>query len=319
MRANDGKWSGLAIELMEEIGRELSRKISWTFVDTTEDIIKAVATGKVDAGIAAVTITAERETKVDFSHPYYDTGLSIAVANRRTSGLWDITCAMISPAFLKTVGTLGVLLFFIGSLVWLFERQRNSDQFHKEPIKGIGNGIWWAAVTMTTVGYGDKTPTTPLGRAVAVIWMFAALILTALFTAHLASSLTAHRIAGPVASVSDLPSARVGIVEKSSSSLFFEKQFIRSTTFPDVSSGLHALAENKIDAFVHDEPILRYHIEQDFHGVLDLLPHVFEPADYGIVLPSGSVLRETVNQELLNVLSSPRWSRIRQRYLGQDT
>jgi len=50
-------------------------------------------------------------------------------------------------------------------------------EFHYEnPIKGSNinsaqDGIWWAAVTMSTVGYGDKYPTTPEGRTIAIVLM----------------------------------------------------------------------------------------------------------------------------------------------------
>lgn len=44
------------------------------------------------------------------------------------------------------------------------------------PIKGLGQAVWWAAVTMTTVGYGDKAPKTLGGRVVAVAWMLASIV-----------------------------------------------------------------------------------------------------------------------------------------------
>jgi voltage-gated potassium channel len=40
-------------------------------------------------------------------------------------------------------------------------------------ITNLGDAIWWSATTITTVGYGDYTPITPLGRTVAIIVMFA--------------------------------------------------------------------------------------------------------------------------------------------------
>ncbi|MCH9807737.1 MAG: transporter substrate-binding domain-containing protein [Alphaproteobacteria bacterium] len=318
MQGKDGKWTGLAVELMEEIARDLDRKVTWTGVETTKDLIDTVAAGSADAGMAAVTITSEREKFVDFSHSYYDSGLTIAVPRNQGVRVLDIFKALSSPAFLATVGTLGLLLLAIGALIWFVERRQNSDQFDDDPISGIGDGFWWSAVTMTTVGYGDKAPVTPLGRAIAVVWMFAALILTAVFTAQLATSLTVGSISGPVKGLDDLASARVGVVDGSASTAYFENRFIRVRGFSSLEAGLDALANNSIDAFVHDEPILRFTVLRDYTARFNILSQLFEPQDYGIVLPPGSELREPLNQALLDVKSSPRWQTIRSHYFGRQ-
>ena len=58
----------------------------------------------------------------------------------------------------------------------------------------LRDGLYWAVVTMTTVGYGDKTPKTTLGRAVAALWMLGSLVLVSLLSTSLVSRLTADRV-----------------------------------------------------------------------------------------------------------------------------
>ena len=56
------------------------------------------------------------------------------------------------------------------------------------------NPYWWAIVTMTTVGYGDFSPTTPAGRFFAVIIMFIGISLVSLLTASISSIFVAQKI-----------------------------------------------------------------------------------------------------------------------------
>ena len=75
---------------------------------------------------------------------------------------------------LRTI--LGVLIICIVSFGFVF--------YLVEPqIKTFGDGIWWALVTITTVGYGDITPDTALGRFIAGTLMFVGLGLIATVTA----------------------------------------------------------------------------------------------------------------------------------------
>lgn len=54
-------------------------------------------------------------------------------------------------------------------------------------IGSLGDALWWAVTTMTTVGYGDYFPTTPGGRGVAVFLMFAGIAVFGVITANVAS------------------------------------------------------------------------------------------------------------------------------------
>jgi voltage-gated potassium channel len=54
-------------------------------------------------------------------------------------------------------------------------------------IKNFGDGLWWAITTVTTVGYGDRYPTTTEGRFIAVTLMIMGISLMGVITASVAA------------------------------------------------------------------------------------------------------------------------------------
>ncbi|MGV8857902.1 potassium channel family protein [Rhodoglobus sp.] len=80
------------------------------------------------------------------------------------------------------VGSSLLLVFVAGLAILDTERSAASSQ-----IANLGDGIWWAFVTITTVGYGDIYPATTLGRVIAAGVMIAGIALLGVVTATLAS------------------------------------------------------------------------------------------------------------------------------------
>jgi ABC-type amino acid transport substrate-binding protein len=187
-RGEDGAWRGIAVDLWAGVAERLGVEYRFIELGLTE-MLDAVAEGRADAAVAALTITSDRERRVDFSHPFHTSGLGIAVHQRPAGGLVKVLKRLFSGQFLAVLGGLLALLTVVGVLIWLAERRTNAH-FPGAPAKGIGAGLWWSAVTMTTVGYGDKAPTTLFGRALAMVWMFAGLIIISGFTAAITTALT---------------------------------------------------------------------------------------------------------------------------------
>jgi voltage-gated potassium channel len=72
---------------------------------------------------------------------------------------------------------------FLGAwLVLLFEENAKGSNIHSYP-----DALWWAIVTVTTVGYGDRFPVSAGGRAVAVVLMLVGIGLIGVLTATVAS------------------------------------------------------------------------------------------------------------------------------------
>ncbi len=313
---DDGTWSGISIELWRGVANEIGLRYEFENLPLDE-ILAGVESGKLDAGVAAITMTHEREQDLDFSHSYFNSGLGIAVPLRQSTSWSAVIRRLFSTVFLKIVVAIFAVLLVIGTLVYFFERRRNREDFGGSLIKGLSNGIWWAAVTMTTVGYGDKVPKTPGGRAIAVVWMYSAIVIISIFTASVTSILTLSQLESNVRGPRDLHRVRVATVADSTSAEFLRRRGIVFKSFETIDQCLDGLSDDRFDAVVYDAPILQYVVLNEYPSQIQVLPATFEKQDYGIVIPPQSPLRESVNQAVLQVITTPQWDETLRRYLGE--
>ena len=312
MKDNDGSWYGLGVDLLGVVSRHSG--VHYQFVETEpEGIVRDVASGKLDAGIGAVPINAADERIIDFSQPYYSGEVGVALRLVDQLGPKFLFRLLASPAFLYMLGLLTGPVFVFGALIWLIERRANPQQFEPRPARGVFSGIWWATVTMTTVGYGDKAPVTFLGRLLAMAWMFAALILASITTAQLAAGLTSSLNTNFVSGVADLSGLDVGTVSQSVAEAELSLISIPSKPFKTVSAGLEALANHDIDAFVYDRAALQWALKN--YSDLYLTGLQFSRENFGLILPQGSPYREQVNVAILQALQTEQWHLTLERYL----
>jgi ABC-type amino acid transport substrate-binding protein len=257
MKTADGRWEGLGTELWQAIVQELGVEYELIEYSSIGQIIEAFEKKELDA-LIAMAVKASRENILDLTHAYLRSGSAIAVpAVISGHSLFHFGGHFVdrfaSLEFLLLIGLLVLLSSAAGALVWLFEGRRNREMFGGGPVKGLGHGIWWAMVTMTTVGYGDKAPKTIGGRIVALVWMFVSIILVASFRAVITVSLTVGELSGKVHGLRDLYGVRVGAVDQSGALNFLAQRGIAALPFENERDGLQAIVDKKIDAFVYND------------------------------------------------------------------
>ena len=323
MLNEENQWEGISIDLLRDVKAELEEisghEIEIQFkIQTLAEMLDAVAESKVDIVAAALTVNYERERRMDFTHSFHTSGLGIAVgANQRRSGWSGIVDAVFSETFGRIVAGLLIAMLISAVAVYLFERNANPEHFDHGWFRGVAAAMWWAAVTLTTVGYGDKVPKTFGGRTIALVWMFAGLFIIAGFTAAVTSALTLTELRAKVSGPSDLSRIKVATVEGSTTADYLRSRHIMFAKHPDVDSALASLVANKCDAVVYDAPMLRYQTFQKYTGEAFVLQNTFERQNYAFALPSNSPLREPINQVLLRKTSSASWEEVLQTYFGE--
>ena len=309
----NGQPSGLSLSFWELIDEKIPAKVEYRWYKDLDQMLAAVANKELDLSINPVTVTEKRMDSLDFSQPFFISGTTAVrkdVSN--WTGFFD---NLFSREFFSAIAILAAVIFVFGFLVWLFERRKNPEQF-APGWQGILDGFWWSAVTMTTVGYGDKAPASRGGKFIGLIWMFAAILLISGLTAGVASALTVNTIERKIGGIEDLRRFETGSIPGSGTAEFLEIYGLPNQYYNEVNTGLEAIQNGEIEVFLFDRPILQFFLDRgDFDDLV--MDHRNLKTDYySFTYPKGSPLREALDPKIVRALKSENWNFILQNTNG---
>jgi ABC-type amino acid transport substrate-binding protein len=315
-----GEWTGYSVDLWEQVAEDLSLDTEYVEVASVAEQLEAVEAGAADVAVGAVSITEERERVVDFSKRIYDSGVGILVSDSLRGGntLRDVAGTLLTRAVVGVVVLIVLLVVVAGHVVWVVERRRNTDHFPRAYLPGVAQGMWWAAVTMTTVGYGDTVTHTRGGRLVSVAWMLIALVVLAQFTGTIASVLTQERLESTVDGVEDLYGREVATVAGTTSADWLAEIALPAQEVADVDVAVQLLLDGDVDAVVFDEPVLRREANTTAANRSELVDRLYRPQGIGFAFPEGSTLVEPVDVELLALWEDETVGGLADKWFGEQ-
>ena len=297
--------SGISVEIWNDVAERLDQSYEFIIKPNTDANIKAVADGTVDLAIGPISITPARlaNPKIDFTQPYFH-GFEALLIPKKPPGLITRLRPFIGWAALSSVGILISLLFIFGNLIWLAERRKNTEQFPRQYLHGVGNGMWFGLVTLTTVGYGDRAPLSRTGRTIAGIWMVMSLVAVSSITAGLASAFTlslAELAPSAIRNKADLRGKKIAVVEGTTSLRWGKLYEINPVLTKDLDEGIKKLKQGEVEGIIFDAAPLRHYLKENKQSKLKLANFPLAIQTYGFVLPMGSPLRNPLNIELLGM------------------
>jgi ABC-type amino acid transport substrate-binding protein len=278
---NNGQLEGPSYWLWEQVAQE--HDITFVLKEVSLDsLLNGIAAGTFDVSASPLTITSSRLEVMDFTAPYFIAHSSVLTPEvSATERAFEFISSFFSVNFFRALGALIFIILIFGFLEWYFERKSNKEEFGSG-LKGLWAGFWWSAVTMTTVGYGDKSPRTVGGRIVALVWMFTAVIIISGFTASIASSLTVNRIGTSSGQIQDFKDETLGTVVNSGTDRWLKDNFFTNKmTYQNVDEIIEALEKNKLDAVAYDRPILQDIVKNDSLTRFRVLDINYNPQFYG--------------------------------------
>lgn len=303
--------SGPSVWLVDHIAEDMGKSVVYRQM-SFKKLLSALETGAVDLSASPLTITSDRAQRMDFSAPFYTAHSTVINPEQST---WETASGFIrsffSLNFFRALGALAFIILIFGLLVWVLERRANPDEFG-DGIKGLWSGFWWSAVTMTTVGYGDKSPRTTGGRVVALIWMFTAIVVISGFTASIASSLTMNQMSGSADELNAFKDKKLGVLKQSSTSRWLSDHFFSNqVVYEDLNLAVEDLRNGKIAGVADDRPVLTHLLNESSEDEepLTLEAFNFNAQHYALGLRKGlrSGFRDSLNLALLRRIESPEW------------
>lgn len=315
------RYSGFAVALWDQIAAVMGVDYELYGVNTVAKQLDEVDRGAADLALSAIGITSRREQSVDFSHPFFRTGLQVMVPSDAGGGLVARAQQFVGAIFLSQVPL--IILLFGGALllsahvIWWVERQDN-PQFPNDYRHGIWESFWWAVVTITTVGYGDKTPRGRVGKGVALVWMVLGYFVFATFTATVTSSLAIGELRGEITGPGDLAGNTVSTVRDTTAADYLVSEGLSPMLVDDIEQAYTALDEGEADAVVFDAPALQFHAAREGQGEVETVGPVFEQLEYGIATADDAALRDRINRALLQLIESGVYDRLQNEWFGNS-
>lgn len=296
-----GKLTGFSIELWEKIAENLKIKYDLQTTKTVNELLDRINSKQADLGVAAISVTSDREKRFDFSQPIFDSGLQILVRNQGTqSPIGHILSSLFSPSMLQLFGIMLLIVLIPAHLVWFAEHKHDGGFLDpKSYFPGIFKSVWWAAATLAT--QAEEMPKGAWGRILAVLWMFTSVVFIAYFTATVTTSLTVEQLHSNIKGLDDLPGKRVATIAGSTSDNYLQQSKIEPVTYQQIEPAFAALENNQVDAVVFDSPILLYYAAHEGKGKVQVVGNIFRKEEYAIAMPNNSPLRKEINKALLSL------------------
>jgi len=307
---------GFSIDIWDELARRMHTDFTWIKVARQADLLPAVQRGDADVAIAAITMTPEREKTVDFSLPYFDSGLQIMVrANNNNTFLtsfWSIPWLAIG----QLVGVAVVIVFVLANLVWLMERKHDPN-FPKPWLRGVGEGLWVTMLIIATGEHGERETAGLWKRLLVPAMWLIGVVLIAQLTATVTSSQTVARLQSNIRGPDDLPGKTIGTVPGTVAADYLTDRGLPFVEVNSATEGFRVLMQGEVQAIVYDAPTLQYWAGKLGTGALAVVGPIFRPERYGIAVADGSPLRKSINETLLSMYEDGTYERIYGKWFTQ--
>jgi hypothetical protein len=299
---------GYDSQLREKLFPKLGFAFNLSVYPTYSTLVTATSRRECDVGFAPFVRSSERlscdTTKsisddnncIEFALRYYTGGCGMFFSTDSFLKQQSTLKLIIQPDMMNKLFLLLLIIVVAGHIIWFIESRYNNADFAHDYRDGIDDGIWWALITVSTVGYGDKYPRSAPGRLFTCVLVLAGIVVYAVFAGTAAAALSTVPILPTT--YSEFRTAGVKVCSLS----FYNKNILKKLhSFPDrllvagegnadsLLTCMEKLRRKEVQAVYYDLPFIGAYRLADDQAGFKLSEYAFaelEKFDYHVAFPS---------------------------------
>lgn len=305
---NDGVWEWFSIDIWKEIAEKNNFDYDFVSHDDFSVMLENTTEKKYDASIANISVTVEREKVLDFSTPFYDSGLNIMSlsANNEVFSFYNSYSSKI---------------LFLLQVVWAFLFILTHYFFVSNVLK---DNITWLSYPKEIIPIffevlSQIKETLWMKILLPISWIMAVLVVSFVsqkFTIVLNGFDSAYAESNPI-SFLDIDWKSIWVTKSSVGESFLEKKWIVSQSYSELTEAYSDLESWVLNYIVTDDPVLRYYAKNNV--LFQVVWKTFNPDQYAIVFPQykgkdNANFIKKVNVAILEMKESGKYDEIYSKY-----
>lgn len=315
---NDEEYTGLAIDLWEEIAQKKGWKFEYQEYNTFRDLIEATNSARVDLAMTNLTITQQRALKVDFTQPWFDGGMRLMVNTEQGTGIRGVIKGLAQAGFITAYAWIAFVIIFATALLTLFDRR-----FDKSFPARWRDGVAESFYTVMSVVTSGRPPSRKnlfgwLGRIWQALWLVCGVAVLAFVTSSVTSVMTTLAITNQITSVDDLAGRPVAVLTGSVEEDYAREKGLAIRSYTSLNAAVAALTSDEVTAIIADAPVLEYYAHKNSELPVKVVGRIFEHDKYGFALPLHSPLSREVTLAVLGAVDNGRVEELKTRYFGAN-
>ncbi|XP_013141052.1 PREDICTED: uncharacterized protein LOC106105308 [Papilio polytes] len=302
--------------------------------DTREDlekwngIIGDLVSGAAHMSFAALSVSAARAEVVDFSQPYFFSGISILAAPNQRPDIPLLAFLLpFSPELWIAIFTsLNVTAIAVAIYEWLSPFGLNPWGRQRSKNFSISSALWvmWGLLCGHLVAF--KAPKSWPNKFLINVWGGFSVIFVASYTANIAALIAGlffHNAVDDYQGRSNWLSLRIGTAKSSAAEYYVQRnnphlaEIMRRYALQDIEEGIQRLRNGTLDLLIADTPVLDYYRATD-HGckLQKVGEHALAKDTYAIGMAKGFPLKDSISAVIAKYSSNGYMDILTEKWYG---